>query len=580
MKKIICIVLAVCAVQAALAVTPDTFVWARATGWAWDTNFVWRPSLPENTNRFPNIPGDIAIIPDIKTNSAGNYQIWPNQFSVFFTTMGEFHLWASNSLTFGTTLGSPNGIIFTNTSGLSHLTLTNKISDDWWGHQFSLRFDTIYILSNDLQLTCTSPPDEVGDRDYAVIWFVDDLQAFGDHSMIKEGEGRWIVGTPYSGGGYSLPRIETTKPIYINNGWLEVNTDAVIMPPIFLNWDGGDKQGVFRPYDVGTRYCDLVFNGGVYINNYSGNDFATNTGNVTVRDQADFYCSYYGTTPGGDIRSTIIDGAVAGTNWVVRRWGGPMYINGDISPGLGPDGLAPMAMADGPYLGFLGFYSAPTDEEETEPSREFRIGSPNAQSDLHIEIDGNDSDYLITQDLTNFPLNNINLHLYITNPEPSATNLIWWSWETITGEFNSITLHPSDAQATIIMYDNAIEVTGTRLPGDFTVTPLQLEFTVGETQKTVTVSSDTEATVTIAALADATNWISVPAQVIISNGFPADVAITIPVDAMDGSTGMVRFTSVEQPRVLFDVQVTVIPEPILSALLILGAALLLGKQRS
>jgi len=52
-----------------------------------------------------------------------------------------------------------------------------------------------------------------------------------------------------------------------------------------------------------------------------------------------------------------------------------------------------------------------------------------------------------------------------------------------------------------------------------------------------------------------------------------DVAITIPIDQADGSTGMVRFTSVESPGISYDVDVTVVPEPFvfISLLLAIGA---------
>jgi len=107
--------------------------------------------------------------------------------------------------------------------------------------------------------------------------------------------------------------------------------------------------------------------------------------------------------------------------------------------------------------------------------------------------------------------------------------------------------------------------------GDFTINTNLLEFITGiDTQKFVTLTSDGCATVDIQPISS--SWITVTNSIYLLNS-TTDVAITIPIDQADGSTGVVRFTSVELPMVTYDVEVIVVPEPfiIISLLLAIGA---------
>ena len=117
-------------------------------------------------------------------------------------------------------------------------------------------------------------------------------------------------------------------------------------------------------------------------------------------------------------------------------------------------------------------------------------------------------------------------------------------------------------------YNVNVIVTGC---GEFTINTNSLEFVTGiDTQKFVTLISECGATVNIQPITGDT-WISVTNSVSLLNS-TTDVAITIPIDQADGSTGMVRFASIEKPAVSYDVDIIVVPEPIIITLLLaLGA---------
>ena len=532
MKKFILLTLAL---AVCMTVNAETYTWAVQAGWAWDTNIVWSPLDIANSNKYPNAKGDIAIVNTLVTNSAGNYQIWPNQFGHVFTTIGEFQLNMSNSLTFGT---GPdfNAMVFQTDDPTAKIVFNNLDYVGWWDHTLDLRFDTSYILSNDLLLFAEGPVDTVGDKDSAVIWVVDDAQFFGDHSIIKEGEGRFIAGTPYTGGGYSAPDFKITKPIYINNGSFEPNHGAKFASPVYLQ-DGTNYSGFYRQYSYDDVDIDLVFNGGLYVANYTGMNDNTNHGDITVLAQADFLMSTFG----GAIHHAVLDGDVRGTNWVVEWWDGDVFFAGSVSPGVGTN----------TPIGQLSFWSVETNS--------IRIGSPDRQVDLNIDVDGADSDVLVLESLLDFTLTNLNLKLNLSNADINATNLIVYSFDSgmNIGLFNSITWEPAGATGTIIYYPNAVEITDLQIPGEFTVNPNLVEFVTGETQKFVTLTSSYIATTTNTVI-EGTNWISVAAQTVLaSNSVP--VAINIPVDQAIGSTGIVRFTSIELPSETYDVQIIVNP---------------------
>ena len=107
--------------------------------------------------------------------------------------------------------------------------------------------------------------------------------------------------------------------------------------------------------------------------------------------------------------------------------------------------------------------------------------------------------------------------------------------------------------------------------GDFTVNTNLLEFVTGvDSQQIIKVSSETCANVTIQPISS--SWISVTNNIYLLNN-TTDVTVTIPIDQADGSTGMVRFTSIEDPTISYDVDVIVVPEPfvIVSLLVAIGA---------
>ena len=392
-----------------------------------------------------------------------------------------------------------------------------------------------------------------------MVWIIDDTIFFGDQAIIKEGEGRFIVGVFYSDTlTYSEPDFQITKPIYINNGYFEPNHGAKFASPVYLA-SGTNYFGIYRQYSKEDVDIDLVFNGGVYLANYTLNLNNTNHGDITVLAQADFYMSTYD----GNIHHALFDGDVKGTNWMAEWWDGDILIAGSVSPGIGTN----------TPIGQLSFYSAETNS--------IRIGSPDRQVDLNIDIDGANEDIILLDSLLDFSLTNLNLKLNVSNPIPNVTNLIVYSVDSgiDIGQFNSITWEPVGATGTIIYYPNAVEITDILIPGDFSVNTNFVEFVTGETQKFVTLTAPFIATVTNT-VDEGTNWISIAAQTYLASN-SVDVAINIPVDQVDGSTGLVRFTSIEMPATTYDVQVVVVPETtvIFTVLLITGLAAMLRKRK-
>ena len=121
-------------------------------------------------------------------------------------------------------------------------------------------------------------------------------------------------------------------------------------------------------------------------------------------------------------------------------------------------------------------------------------------------------------------------------------------------------------------YSFDVSVIVTSPCGDFNINTNLVEFVTGiDTQKTVTVSSESCATVNISPVSG-TGWISVTNSIYLMNN-TTDVVITIPIDQPADSTGMVRFTSVEDPSVSYDVDIIVVPEPFIffSLLIAIGA---------
>ncbi|GEM_PF-2509413 len=560
MKKL-SIFVTIIALFVCATVSAETYTWWPQVGYAWDTNLVWNSAIPANSNKFPDAIDDVAINNTLTvTNASGFYQIWPNQFdSRVFTTIGEWYLNMSNSLIFGTG-PDPNGMVFVksdpNSTAKWHFTnlyINESEPNWWWNHTLDLRFDTMYILSNDLNIKLEGPVDSYGDKDSAVMWFVDDINVFGNgHSITKEGEGRMIVGAFYSDTlEYSNPSFNNA-PLYIQDGSFEPNHGATFTEPVYLS----NGNGYYRQHSAEDVDVDLVFDGGYYVANYTSLLNNTNHGDFSVLEQADFLMSTYG----GNIHHLVHDGDIQGTNWVAEWWDGDILFAGSISPGIGTN--VPLAQ--------LSFYSKETNS--------IRIGASDRPVDLNIDIDGANSDILALDSLLDVALSNVNLNLNVSNPNPDDTNLIVYSFDTgiDIGQFRSITINPSNFAGTIIYYLNAVEVTGLQAPGEFTINTNWLEYVTGETQKFVTLTTPYMATVTNVVV-DGTNWITVPALTVIPSN-SVDVPITIPFDQPDGSTGLVRFTSIEMPTKTYDVMITVVPEATTLAIVLFACIFSLYKR--
>ncbi len=128
-------------------------------------------------------------------------------------------------------------------------------------------------------------------------------------------------------------------------------------------------------------------------------------------------------------------------------------------------------------------------------------------------------------------------------------------------------------------YSYNVNVIVTSPCGDFNINTNLLEFVTGiDTQKFVTLSSESCATVNIAPMSG-TGWITVTNSIYLLNN-TTDVAITIPIDQPDGSTGMVRFTSIEDPMISYDVDIIVVPEPIIIISLLFAIGALVFRRLS
>ena len=125
-------------------------------------------------------------------------------------------------------------------------------------------------------------------------------------------------------------------------------------------------------------------------------------------------------------------------------------------------------------------------------------------------------------------------------------------------------------------YSYNINVIVTSPCGDFNINTNLVEFVTGiDTQKFVTLSSESCATVNIYPVSG-TGWITVTNSIYLLNN-TTDVSITIPIDQPDGSTGLVRFTSNE---VSYDVDIIVVPEPIIIISLLFAIGALVSRRLS
>jgi len=118
----------------------------------------------------------------------------------------------------------------------------------------------------------------------------------------------------------------------------------------------------------------------------------------------------------------------------------------------------------------------------------------------------------------------------------------------------------------------SVEVIVVPPSGNFTINTNLLEFVTGvDTQKFIKVSDTDGATINIQPVSGS-SWITVTNNIFLLNS-TTDVSIEIPIDQAGDSTGMVRFTSIENPSITNDVDVIVVPEPfaIVSILFAIGA---------
>jgi hypothetical protein len=535
-----------------ITASAETYNWVYPRAAGWDATGRWTmASAPNDTNHWPRMPGDKAIIPSWVTNNIDDpsYDMKQFAFNAFgnqpVTIFGEMRTEFSNTWTQIGTFAPTDLVVFDNDGQQSVVSYYSYVYN-WNRLEFPI-WDTKVVLSNDLNIYVDGIATPDGYAHINRIIFGQDSGIFGDHHIIHHGPGSLNLGIVYFNSEPYETLIMTTKPTIISNGIGELEAGPLFGAPVMLTEgtrvDGSTTNfvtGVTRQGSWETIDVDLLFRGGNHRQNWtiSGGMFSplTNAGNLIVEDQANI--QLYGDDEDYGDTWYYFDGVTKGTNFVINWWpGGKANFTGSISPGINEGDLG--------WLGFVDYHT----------NAGVIFGMPAEPVDLHIDVNGTDSDYISTERLPDFPVSRAALKLNIINGIPSATNIIWYSFENLTGEFASVEIMPIGATATIIYEDNQILVTDAIVPGDFAVDPNTLVFDAGETQKMVTVSSETEATVNIAPVGDATNWIGVPLQVAVSNGFPADVPVTLTTDVPAGSTGVVRFVGVEQTGLTNDVLV-------------------------
>jgi hypothetical protein len=539
-------------VMLCVTASAETYNWVYPRAAGWDATGRWTmASAPNDTNHWPRMPGDKAIIPSWVTNNVDipSYDMKQFAFNAFgtqpVTIFGEMRTEFSNTWTQIGTFAPTDLVVFDNDGPQSAVSYYSYVYN-WNRLEFPI-WDTKVVLSNDLNLYVDGIATPDGYAHINRMIFGQDSGIFGDHHIIHHGPGSVNLGIVYTDSEPYETLIMTTKPTIISNGIAELEAGPLFGAPVMVtegertvqsgttNVTGLTRQGSWQPIDV-----DILFRGGNHRQNWtiSGGMFSplTNFGNLIVEDQGNI--QLYGDDPTYGDTWYYFGGMTKGTNFVVNWWpGGKANFTGSISPGVNEGDIG--------WLGFVDFHT----------NAGIIFGMPAEPVDLLIDVNGNDSDYISTERLPDFPVSSAALKLNIINGDPTATNIIWFSFENITGEFASVEIMPAGATATIIYEDDQILVTDTVVPGDFAVAPPVLVYDTGETQKMVTVSSTTEATVNIAPVDDATNWIGVPSQVAVSNGYPADVPVTLTMEVPAGSTGIVRFVGLEQSGLTNDVLV-------------------------
>jgi hypothetical protein len=500
--------------------------------WDYDdgTNTNWTSDDPANADKYPAMPGDVAILTDGGTDEF--FQIWLNQYVSPIANVAGLSVTISNEAYIGA--GGTNGLVFNNPGGRSFIALTNQVPDHMFyinDNQIGFLFDSVIELSNALDISILSVPYESGGviyEDAAGVAMDMETTWIGDYPInVYSRGGVLIIGDYYTTP--PLTVIETTKPVTLNGTYLVLNESATIDPPVILR-SVDDCRNEFQRspfYGLGSTYnVDFILSNG-YMNAIWETDWPVvtitkgfrPTGSVSVRDWGLIGPEKDDTTL---IETTFnLDCDVSGDGEVWCGYsdadGGIVEFLGSISPGIGA--------GDRALLRIMALTNSTT----------VIIGSKTDAVTLNIDVDGmrnyfgRDQDTLAFDDIPTIPLGTVDLVIDNTGySNPYRTNQIMFSSDSgFAGNFKSVTWVDTNRMGTVIIQPDNVWLTGIPAQdGFFDVTPDVLYFEQGETQQMMQAKSPF--TVDVAAGADAP-WVSIPSNIAL-NGSPFDFAVDIPAD--------------------------------------------------
>jgi hypothetical protein len=501
---------------------------------SWDyndgTNTNWTSDEPANADKYPALPGDVAILTDGGTDEF--FQIWLNQYVTPIANIAGLSVTISNEAFIGA--GGTNGLVFNNPGGRSFIALTNQVPDHMFyinDNQVGFIFDSVIELSNALDISILSVPYDDGGviyEDAAGLSMDMETTWIGDYPInVYSRGGVLIIGDYYTTP--PLTVIETTKPVTANGTYVVINESATIDPPLILR-SVDDCRNEFQRspfYGLGSTYnIDFILSNG-YMNAIWETDWPVvtitkgfrPTGSVSVRDWGLIGPEKDDTTL---IETTYdLDCDVSGDGEVWCGYadadGGIVEFLGSISPGIEP--------GDRALLRLIALTNATT----------VIIGSKTDAVDVNIDVNGmrnyfgRDQDTLAFDDIPTISLGTINLMIDNTGySNPYRTNQIMFSSDNaFVSSFKSVTWADTNRIGTVIIQSNNVWLTGIpAVDGFFDVTPDVLYFEQGETQMMMNAKSPFN--VDIAVSADEP-WVSVTSNIPLS-GSPVDFPVDIPAD--------------------------------------------------
>ncbi|RLD12389.1 MAG: hypothetical protein DRI44_00795 [Chlamydiae bacterium] len=541
------------------SVNADTYQWTPLSGnnnfsGGWDLCSNWYNATIQgmctNGIGYPSAPGDVALINGGGTNSF--FQIWPNSYTDLFANIATFSVAISNELVLGS--GGFNMLVFNNSGEKSILSLTNMMPDTHEyvnNTEFTFYFDTMVVLSNDLEIISESTPYLYKGaiyKDASNLCFDKDTSIVGDYSIIKKGRGDFMLGQYY--GYVTAPQVHTTKPIYINGCYFIVSDQAAVDPPVYMTSEMDCENNYYRSrfINLGNTYdVDFVFSNAYF-------DFVdwlgtagTNAGDMTFLD--------WGLVNSPDDYPLYLAGNINGDGEIWKGFSdspsGNQYYLGAISPGVN-------------NIGSLGFRNLTNYNVNT-----VILGAARNTVDVNIEINGmrnyigEDVDSLYFIDFSSIPLDNINLNIINDGTSnPYRTNEIMYSnLNAFNGSFKNVNWSNTNRIGTIIPTPESILVTGIPpLSNFFDVYADRVILVKGETQQVLIARSPFEMDVN--ATADE-SWISLPAVTSLSNDAPVTVPVTVPADqpTTNGyglSSGTITFSAAADPSVKIEEDVFVL----------------------